>query len=277
MVMNILIPEVGSKPTNTKDAVISLLTTDWPLSLKQIFYKIRKKYNYICSYQAVYKAVKELKEKEVLIEDNKRYMIDVRWVKEVQSFTDIVETNYYAKEKASSLSGLSESKQKEDLIILNFESVFDAEKYLYYFMKYHLLKSNKDSICYCTNTEWRPIFYLRSEYNYYTKLMKRDHKFYFLCAGKTKKEDFCGKFYQSMGIKFKSTNETFSNDTLIFEDFCINILIPEETKIKLRRFMEKGEVDLLKDVLSSKSSVRVIINRDKSLAEELRKQIIRKF
>jgi len=277
MVMNILIPEMGSKPSNTKDAVISILTTDWPLSLRQIFYKIRKKYNYSSSYQAVYKAVKELKDKDVLTEQDKRYMINISWVKEVQSFTDIVETNYYAKEKAHSLSGLSESKQKEDLIILNFESIFDAEKYLYYFMKYHLFKSNKDNICYCTNTEWRPIFYLRSEYNYYTRLIKKGHRFYFLCAGKTEQEEFCGKFYKSLGINFKSTNESFSNDTLVFGDFCINILIPEETKVKLRKFMEKKEVNNLKDVLSSKSSVRVIINRDKSLAEELKKQMIGKF
>jgi len=277
MVMNILIPEMESKPSNTKDAVISILTTDWPLSLRQMFYKIRKKYNYSSSYQAVYKAVKELKEKEVLIEKDKKYMININWVKEVQSFTDIVETNYYAKEKAHNLSGLSESKQKEDLIILNFESIFDAEKYLYYFMKYHLVKSSRDKVCYCTNIEWRPIFYLRSEYNYYTRLIKKGHKFYFLCSGRTEQEDFCGKFYKSLGINFKSTNENFSNDTLLFGDFCINIFIPEDTKIKLRKFMEKKEVGLLKDVLNSKSSVKVIINKDKSLAEELKKQIIRKF
>lgn len=275
--MNILIPGLESKPPNTKDAVISILTTDWSLSLRQIFYKIRKKYNYSGSYQAVYKAVKELKDKDVLTEQDKKYMINVNWVKEVQSFTDIVETNYYAKEKANNLSGLSDSNQKEDLIVLNFESIFDAEKYLYYFMKYHLLKSSKDNICYCTNIEWRPIFYLRSEYNYYTRLIKKGHKFYFLCAGKTKQEEFCGKFYKSIGINFKATKENFSNDTLVFGDFCINIIISEETKIKLKKFMEKNEVSNLRDVLNSKSSVKVIINRDKSLAEELKKQMIGKF
>jgi len=275
--MNILIPEMESKPSSTKDATISILTTDWPLSLRQIFYKIRKKYNYSNSYQAVYKAVKELKEKDVIVEQDKKYMINIDWIKEVQSFTDIVETNYYTKEKIHNLSGLSESRQKEDLIVLNFESIFDAEKYLYYFMKYHLVKTNRDNICYSTNTEWRPIFYLRSEYNYYTKLIKKGHKFYFLCSGKTEQEEFCGKFYKSLGVNFKSTNENFSNDTLIFRDFCINIIIPEEAKIKLRKFMGKREVGLLKDILTNKSSVRVIINRDKSLAEELRKQIIGKF
>lgn len=277
MVMNILIPEMESKPSNTKDAVISILTIDWPLSLKQIFYKIRKKYNYSSSYQAVYKAVKELKEKDVLIERDKKYMINIEWVKEVQSFTDIVETNYYAKERVHNLSGLTDSKQKEDLIVLNFESIFDAEKYLYYFMKYHLSKSNKDNICYCMNTEWRPIFYLRSEYNYYSRFIKKGHKFYFLCSGKTKQEEFCKVFYKSLGINFKVTNEHFSNDTLVFGDFCINILIPEETKTKLIKFMNKKEVTLLKNVLNNKSSVKVIINRDKNLAEELKNQIIKKF
>ena len=203
--MNILIPDVDSKPTNTKDAVISILTSDWPLTLRVIYNKIRKKLGYQNSYQAVYKAVKELVDKKVLIEKDKRYEINIKWIKEVQSFTDIVETNYYAKEKVQSISGLKETKKHEDVMILNFESVFDAEKYLYYFMKYSLMKTKSDKICYCTNAEWRPVFYLRSEYNYYTRLMKLGHNFFFLCSGNSELEQLCSRFYSSLGIHSKHT------------------------------------------------------------------------
>ena len=278
MVMNILIPEMESKPSNTKDAVISILTTDWPLSLRQIFYKIRKKYNYSSSYQAVYKAVKELCEMSVLIEKDKKYEIDVGWIKKLQSFTDIVETNYYAKERIQNLSGIKESKQRGDIMVLNFESIFDAEKYLYYFMKSELFKTKNDSVCYHTNSERRPIFYLRSEYNYYKRLKERGHKFYFLCSGSSYMEKLCADFYKLIGVNYRITNDKFTNDVLVFGDYFISIFIPEEFKDNMKKILQKkGIMDLLQKVLESKSSIRVVITKDASLASEIKKQTINKF
>jgi hypothetical protein len=281
MVVNIILPELDSKPENTKDAVISLLTMEWPLTLREIFYHIRKKYGYSHSYQAVYKAVKELIEKDVLLEKDKKYSFNIDWIKKVQSFTDVVETNYYAKDKMNNLSGLNESKHNEDIMVMNFDSIFDAEKYLYYFMKYNLFKTNNDTVCYSTNSEWRPLFYLRAEYNYYSRLIKRGHKFFFLCSGKSDIESVSGKFYESVGIKFKSINQKFTSDTLIFGNFCINIFIPEDIKIKLRKLLDSQDsktlVKSISEVLSAKSSIRVIITKDEGLANEFKKDIISKF
>ena len=278
MVMSILIPELNVKPRNTKDAVISILTIDWPLSLRGIFYKIKKLYGYSSSYQAVYKAVKELCEMSVLIEKDKKYEIDVGWIKKLQSFTDIVETNYYAKERIQNLSGIKESKQKGDIMVLNFESIFDAEKYLYYFMKSELFKTKNDTVCYHTNSEWRPIFYLRSEYNYYKRLKERGHKFYFLCSGSSYMEKLCADFYRLIGVNYKITNDKFTNDVLVFGEYFISIFIPEEFKDNMRKILQKKDVmDLLQKVLESKSSIRVVITKDASLASEIKKQTISKF
>ncbi|MCX6750449.1 MAG: hypothetical protein NTZ83_03255 [Candidatus Pacearchaeota archaeon] len=278
MVMSILIPELNVKPRNTKDAVISILTIDWPLSLRGIFYKIKKLYGYSSSYQAVYKAVKELCEMSVLIEKDKKYEIDVGWIKKLQSFTDIVETNYYAKERIQNLSGIKESKQKGDIMVLNFESIFDAEKYLYYFMKSELLKKNHDSVCFQMNSEWRPIYYLRAEYNYYKKFMARGHKFYFVCSGNSSLERECEKFYRAIGINYKITGQEITNDVVVFGDYFLNIFIPEEMKIKIRKMLNQEDtLGMLKEVLDRKSNIRMVITKDKALANEIKAQILRKF
>ena len=73
MTFNILIPDIENKHKNTKDAVINILTSEWPLTLRQIFYEIKKQYHYSLTYQSIYKAVKELKEKKVLVEKDKKY------------------------------------------------------------------------------------------------------------------------------------------------------------------------------------------------------------
>jgi hypothetical protein len=278
MTFEILMPELESKPKNTKDAVISILTYEWPLTLRQVFYKIKKQYGYSSTYQSVYKAIKELTEKDVLTAKEKKYEINTAWIKKVQSFTDIVETNYYAKQKFQNIAGLKESKKGEDLIILNFETIFDAEKYLYYFMKTELFKKKNDKICFQLNNEWRPIYYLRAEYNYYRRLMERGHKFYFTCSGNTKLEKQLKEFYKSIHVNYKTIAQSQPHDTLIFQDFFIQIFIPEELKIKIKNFLEKKDtMRLLTEVLEAKSNIKVVINKDKDLAQEVRTQIIKGF
>jgi len=278
MPFNILVPELNSKPKNSKDAIINILTTEWPLTLKQIYYKIKKQYNYASSYQSVYKAVKELCDTKVLKGKDKKYEINIEWVKQVQSFTDIVETNYYAKERLQTLSGLKNSKSGEDIMILNFETLFDAEKYLYYFIKTEISKKTNQTICYEINHEWKRLFYLRAEYNYIKKLLNKGHKIYFLCSGNSNIEKESKDFYQSLGAKFKLTDRKLTNDLLVFDDFFIQIFIPAEINKQIKTSLKnKDSIELLENALEKKSSIKVIINKDSALANEIKKQIIKKF
>jgi hypothetical protein len=278
MGFNILIPDIANKPKNTKDAVISILTLEWPLSLRNIFYKIKKQYGYSSTYQSVYKAVKELCEIGVLKEKDKKYEIDINWIKQVQSFTDIVETNYYAKEKIQNLSGIKDSKLGEDIMILNFETIFDAEKYLYYFMKTELFKNKNDTVCFQMSSEWRLIFYLRAEYNYYKRLIKKGHKFYFLCSGNSFMENISKKFYKSININYKSIKSQGTNDFMVFGDYFIQIFIPEDLRSKMRLYLENKDIlKLLEEVLQKKSSIKLIINRDSALSKQIKSQIKSKF
>jgi len=277
MAFNILIPDIDNKPKNTKDAVINVLTYEWPLTLRQIYYRIKKRYGYSSSYQSVYKAVKELKESQVLLKNEKKYEVNVGWIKKLQSFTDIVETNYYATEKLQNISGLKDSKASQDLIILTFETLFDAEKYLYYFMKTELLKKKNQTICFQLTNEWRPLFYLRAEYNYYKKLQKLGHQFYFLCSGSTQLEKKYKEFYLSFGTNYKTVKSEYPNETISFSNHFIQIFIPESLKSRIKKHLKNGDVLALLKTLEQKSSIKLVINKDKELAESFKKQVLKKF
>jgi len=58
MPISITIPTLG-KPKNVKDAVIAVLTNEWPLTARKIYNKT-KNMSLNVSYQAVHKAVSEL-------------------------------------------------------------------------------------------------------------------------------------------------------------------------------------------------------------------------
>jgi len=280
MSLEIFIPDIENKPKNTKDAIISALTTEWPLGVRKIYNKLKKQFGYSSTYQSVYKAIKELKEKSVINESDEGFEINIDWIKKVQSFTDIVETNYYAKNRMENLSGFKESHKKENIIILNFETIFDAEKYLYYFIKTEMMKTKKDSLCFRTNHEWKPIFYLRAEYNYYKKLSENGHKFYFICAGKSYLEELSKSFYKKIGVSIRNVKNKFPQDTIVFGDYYIQIFIPENLRIKMEKFLEKKDlIGLLKNVLGEKtdSSIKIVINKHPNLAKELKKQIVNEF
>ncbi|MBT4165664.1 hypothetical protein HOE04_01350 [archaeon] len=277
MAFNILIPELNNKPKNSKDAIINILTLEWPLTLKQIYNKIKKQYTYTSTYQSVYKAVKELTESKVLKSKNKEYEININWIKQVQSFTDIVETNYFTKERIQNISGIKDSKKSDNIIILNFETIFDAEKYLYYFIKNELSKKPKQTICYEIKHEWKRLFYLRAEYNYIKKLLKQKHKIYFLCSGNSELEKQSKEFYQSLGAKFKITKQKITHDTLVFNNFFIQIFIPEDLNKKIKHSLNQKDILELLKTLEKKSSIKIIINKDSDLTNEIKKQIIKQF
>lgn len=277
MAFNLIVPEISGKAQKTKDIIISILTHKWPLSIKEIYNQAKKYHSCSFSYQAVYKSLNDLLDKKVLIKKGMKYEINIGWVKKVQSFTDIVETNYFANQELNSLSGLKSAKPNQDIMILNFKTVFDAEKYLYYFMKTELFSKTNKTLTYQITHEWKPIFYLRAEYNYYTRLKKRNHKIYFLTHGNSKIEKEIEKFYDKIGVKFKTTNTAPLNDTISFSDYIIQIFIPEKIKNKITSHLKKGQLMQLREALSEKSSIKMIINKDKDMAREMQKRIVKKF
>jgi hypothetical protein len=275
--LNLIVPEINGNPKTTKDFVITILSKEWPLTLRNIYFKIKKAYGYSASYQSVYKAVKELLEDKALTEKDKKYSINVEWIKNLQSFTDIVETNYYAKERLDSLGGIKDLSKGSNTTILEFESIFDTEKYLYYFTKINLMKKEKETICWYNINEWRPIFYLRSEYNYYKRFIKKGHKCYISCSGKSKIEEQARDFYKDIGVNFKFTSDRMVGNIISFSDTVVQIFIPEETLKIIEKLLKEGNSLKLLKVLESKNSIKVIITKDAELAKMMKSKILQKF
>ena len=75
-----------------------------------------------------------------------------------------------------------------------------------YYLQKKTLKNNADkrSICVHHHHEWRPLFYLRAEYNWITTLRNLGYDIYTICAGKTILDKWSKKFYESFGFVIAS-------------------------------------------------------------------------
>ena len=96
--------------------------------------------------------------------------------------------------------------------------------------------------------------------------------FYFLYSGNSEIEKKSSKLYKGLGVKVKKTNYETPNDTISFLDFFIQIFIPDKLRKEIKSSLKNKENLKLLKILETKSNIRIIINKDKDLAEEFRKR-----
>jgi len=285
MSLNLTLPQMGEKAT-TKDYIISLLGYDWPLTIKKVYHLIKKRYGHDVTYQAVYKTINELHNKEVIEKKDAGYQINLKWLKRLHGYTEVIETNYYTKNRLKLIEGIKDARKEGNINVLTFETFFDVEKYLYYLQKHYILNSkDKETICVHHNHEWRPLFYLRAEYNWIRKMKELGHKTCILCAGNTIIDKWCSDFYKSIGCDIKlNVNCASTCELMVFGDVIIQVYLPSDIKDRMKKQFFKikdlrkiNQKSLIDNIFEKKTDIQVIINKDAKIAEQIKKETLSRF
>jgi len=77
-----------------KNAIVLILCMEWPLSVAQIYKRVIRTYGIDCSYQAVFKQVKELESTNVLLKEGRLYKLNQNWLNSLNSFINCVILRY---------------------------------------------------------------------------------------------------------------------------------------------------------------------------------------
>lgn len=282
MSFNLTLPSL-EKGASVKDYVISILSSDWPLSAKKLHAGIKKRFGRNVTYQAVYKAVKELVDDSVLEQKKEGYEIAEEWVKRLHDFTEIVSSNYFTKQKTTAIEGLKEARKEGEINVLTFETYFDTEKYLYYLQKHSIFTSKNKVICMHHTHEWAPLFYLRAEYNKAVAAKKQGIKIYRLCSGNTDADRWAASFYRKMGYNAK-TGVSCADvcELLVVGNTVIQIYLPAELRKKLGLLLGKRMEDidigkLASEVFEKKTAIEVVISSNEKIAGQIIESTLRHF
>lgn len=283
MSLKLVIPQMGKNP-KTKDIIISVLGYEWPLTPKKIYNIVRQRYSKSVTYQAVYKSLNELVDEGVMVRNKGGYQIGMKWLKELHRFTECVETNYYSKRKIGPAAGVKESKSGSNITILTFSTLFDAEKYLYYLQKHSILNSNeKGMLCMHRLHEWRPLMYMRAEYNWARLLRQLGYKVYVMYAGSTLMEKRYAEFYRKFGWNVRTGVESVGmNETTVFRDTVIQLMLPKDIKDNFEKIFSNNSTglnvrQLIENVLEKKSDISVIITKNRGIAEDIKNRTRQAF
>ena len=100
--MSISLLEMGkTKKRNAREAIISILSRKFPLSIKKIYNEVKKEYHLDITYQAVFKLIKEMSEDSILEKLDKEYKLNINWIKQLEDELDIIKHSYLKSEDSN--------------------------------------------------------------------------------------------------------------------------------------------------------------------------------
>ncbi|MBI2530144.1 MAG: hypothetical protein HYW05_03295 [Candidatus Diapherotrites archaeon] len=269
-----ILPQFGSKAGSTKDAIISILSEEWPLTAKQIYNKLRRQQAIGISYQAVHKTLNTLQSHRIIASQGMAYLLDNEWIKNIKEFSEHLETAYALNEPQN---------PNANPLNLMFNSVYDVDKFLIGFGKKEI-SGKKEVLCLHWTHFWIPLFMFMEEYRQMNEILAACNTYSITRGNTAIDRQFCN-FWRKKGIHAKCGVDSASTiDMVIYKDIVAEVFYPQAIKYEIDKVYERAsganDIDadgFFRNVFEKKVRIPVVINRNKGLAQFLKKQTLSYF
>ncbi len=271
MIIRTLLPKLI--PKTVKEKIIVLLASDFPLTVKELKLKIKANFNESVSYQSVHKELNHLISDEIIICENKKYLLNVEWIKQVGLFSDLILSNYTSQKKHS-INKLLELKNEGDSLSFDFESYAQLDNYFLELIDYfnEFFEKDKKILMHYTHNWW-PLIYPLREREVVSKLKS---EIYAMCGANSNIDKFCSHYEKSIGIKISySSNPRLHWHLNIMGDLIFSFYgddtIHKEINNFFVKYKELKTLDLkhLTDLLQKKGKFRVLVVKDSQFAKSV--------
>lgn len=255
---------------NTKSLILHILADEWPLSMKKIYFAVRKSSRKPMTYQAVYKSVKELLGQGVLAKQEEEYLISPLWIEKSSEFISCL-AEAYNKRNIGSARRLQE---------LNFNSLWEAWDFLLSRINTDFFGESKEAY-----VQLRRFFFFPISKEDIARLREfaSRKKLIVMCRQKSLVDRLVAGFLTSLGatvvIGIECARPT---NTLVYGDCVISTFVIGETEraglseyYNGSRDMKLPEAGLFKafnSIFFRKMRVKLIINRDPGVLNDVLEQ-----
>jgi predicted transcriptional regulator len=96
--ITIRLPLIHGREKTISEIIVTLLTREWPLTMKGIHNRIERSYAKVVSMQAVHKAIQKLLEEKIISRNKSFYRINIDWLNKIQRFSTRLKKEYNLKE-----------------------------------------------------------------------------------------------------------------------------------------------------------------------------------
>ena len=275
MIIRALLPKLT--PKTVKEKIIFLLSSEFPLSVKELRSKIKTRFNESVSYQSVHKELNRLIQEDIIVCEKKRYMLNTEWIKQVSLFSDLILSSY-TRQKKHSINKLLELKNDGDSLSFDFTSYAELDQYFLELLDFfnEFFGADKQILMHCHHTWWPILYPLREK----QVLKKLKSGFYCVYGSQTGIDKYCFDYNSSIGIK-----GTFSKDPNIH--WNVNILgdlifsfygdakINQEIHDFFKANKDRKNLDLsaLTEIIEKKGRFRVVVLKDSIYAQNVLEEL----
>jgi len=275
MIIRALLPKLA--PKTVKEKIIIILSTEFPLTIKELKQKIKNNFNDSVSYQSVHKELNHLMEDEIIKCDNKKYLLNIEWIKQVGLFSDLIVSNYTSQKKHS-INKLLELKNDGDSLSFDFESYAQLDNYFMELIDYfnEFFEKDKKILMHYTHNWWPLIYPLREKQS----LSKLKSEMYCICGADSPIDKYCYNFEKKIGINILFTKDRNLNWKVnIMGDLVFSFYGDSTINEQIHQFFEKNndirnfDLDKFTSLLQKKGNFRVLVVKDSTFAQNVLQEL----
>ncbi len=271
------------KEDNVKNLVFSILTKEYPLKIIDLTNFIRKRYGKSVTFQAVRKALLQLVEESVLLNQNNQFSINKEWVINTKKQLD----RLYEELTTEKITPRSIDSIKGEVSVFTFDSLNKMMKFWEDIVDdwFDNFKEGDPNInCYQAAHAWEGLLHPDRERILMRRLQEKGIKSYILGIGSSPLDRYILKFYRKIGIKVAFNHSTTSFDRTYYVgtygETIVQVHYPAQTVEQLEKFFKKNktieELDLheLSDIVNKKQEIKLTIIKNLAMAKQINKSII---
>ena len=230
--------------------------------------------------QGFYKALRELLVEEVVIKNKQIVLLNTVWVNKLQGFINNTQGKYLAQTFEQILS-LSDG----DTMVFKFKSISDLDLlWMHYF--YMFAKNIDAPVLFFSTHEFWSLFRSDLQNEMYQWIYDNNKKTYYVIGSQTPLDISTTKSHKKYGIEFAYDNNVSLKDNAgltVIGDYVFNTVIDANTTKAIdslyKKYMtwEPAVEQELHDIISRMRRSKVVIERNKKKAEQIRKKLMKYF
>ena len=259
-----LTPILGN---STKSSIIQILT-EKPLTLKEIQYQLGKNNPKPITYQATPKATTEMIKDEILQKNGREIQINKDWAYAIENFAKSIKT---------------ENPQTDTTAVYCYDTFGKFASAIIRFVHDAPNENKLEGVC-LTKHAWPPIGLSKQDYDLLTKLLS-ETKYYDVSTRKSPLGKAFAKTLEKMGKTVKVGSKLNNQlDFICKGDDIFEVSFEKDLQDQMERIFKKHKTldenainDILKNIMTKKTTIRIMHTHSPSYAKELRKKVLGEF
>ena len=259
------------KTNSSKEKIISILSSTWPLTAKKIFLELKSEFNFSGSYQAVHKLLVELQREGIVEKTLQGFHLDKNWIENLSNFIQTLKKSYEQNIplKNNELNGIAH---------LKFNSFIEFARFLIndFYANTSLNPEKKVAACFWSHS-YPAIGVGELEHENLKKILSYTTH-YAICRNNTVADRFFSDYLEKLGKKsVNGVDFSVKNDTFVHGDYVLQAFFPPKMNTDFDNlFAEIKEIDdlnlqkIFNFTVDKKYGIEIIIFKNKEFADTLR-------